>query len=203
VAPPFRGARDRGLPTSRNAILGSCVTRDIVRFVPDEFELASYHCRTSFPSLVSPPLDIGDDDLRCDSSFGKRMIFADFRKTFFHALEDAAPHHLIIDLVDERYDLMRAGDSVVTRSWDLVDSGVDDYDRYSFELVKRTRPSTHAFWRSSCDAFLTLMRRRFPEVRLVLHKAYWVRHHHHVERCGRFPTCERGGTCESRLRTAC
>ena len=42
-----------------------------------------------------------------------------------HQLDNVAyrPTHIILDFIDERYDLLQAGDALITHSWDLQESG--------------------------------------------------------------------------------
>jgi hypothetical protein len=154
----------------RFAILGSCVSSDIFRLAPDAGQLVSYHARSSLLSLMSAPLELGDNDLAWHSNFARRTIKADFEKTFFTDLEASDCDTLIVDFVDERWDLLRVGDSMVTLSADLMKARVDRLARYDFVRMARMDPRTHELWRDACARFVRTFRERLPGVRVVLHK---------------------------------
>lgn len=62
----------------RVAIIGSCVTRDIMQFIkPSEL---NYFARTSFISLVEAPVAIESDLVAIEGAFEKRMVLSDFDK---------------------------------------------------------------------------------------------------------------------------
>src|SRR5580704_7312041 len=124
----------------RYAILGSCVSSDIFRLHPDLGELVAYHGRSSMLSMMSSPVEFRGDDFVWSSNFARRTIEADFQKTFFADLEASRCDFLIVDFVDERWDLLRLGDSFVTLSADLMKAGVEHLIRRGFRRVSRYHP---------------------------------------------------------------
>jgi len=154
----------------RFAILGSCVSSDIFRLAPGLGQLVSYHARSSLLSLMSPPLELADDDLGWPSNFARRTIKADFEKTFFADLEASDCDTLIVDFVDERWDLLRTGDSFVTLSQDLMKGRVDRLAHYDFVRMARMAPRTHQLWHDTCARFVRTLRECLPGLRVVLHK---------------------------------
>ncbi len=158
----------------RVSIFGSCITRDVFRLFPDEAEVASYHARSSLVSLMAPPLDVADFGTVWESNFARKVVVADFRKTFFDDLERAAPHVLIVDLMSERFDLLRAPGTYVTRSWELFHSGLDRRCGHRLERLSRETDAMHEVWLEQSRAFADVLQERFPELPVVLHKAYWT-----------------------------
>lgn len=157
----------------RVSILGSCITRDVFRLFPDDAEVVSYHSRSSLVSLMSPPLLVDDAGTEWPSNFARKVVLADFRKTFFDELELAGPDVLILDLMSERFDLLRASGTYVTRSWDLVESGFDERCAHALERVPRENYAVHDAWRRKSREFAASLRTRFPTLPVILHKAYW------------------------------
>ena len=153
----------------RFAIFGSCVSGDIFRLHRDLGQLVSYHSRCSLLSLMSPPLEF-DDDFEWPSNFAKRVVKADFEKTFFDDLEASKCDTLIVDFVDERWDLLRLGDSMVTCSANLTKMGVDRLTCGGFARVARNDARTHELWRDACARFAATLRERLPDLQVVLHK---------------------------------
>ena len=163
ACPPLDPAR------RRFAILGSCVSSDIFRLNPGRGQLVLYFARCSLLSLMSSPVEFGDDDLDWPSNFARRTVKADFEKTFFADLEAKECDTLIVDFVDERWDLLRIGDSLVTCSADLMNMGIDRLKRRGFTRVARRDTRTHELWRDACARFAATLRERLPGLQVVLH----------------------------------
>ncbi|MEP4888655.1 MAG: DUF6270 domain-containing protein [Aliiglaciecola sp.] len=85
-------------------ILGSCVTRDAFNLKTD-FNLIDYTARTSLASLSMKPKKVPEILNNIQSKFQKRMVERDMTKRFWHSLENANNDILIIDLIDDRFDL--------------------------------------------------------------------------------------------------
>jgi hypothetical protein len=156
-------------PARRFAIFGSCVSGDIFRLHRDLGELVSYHSRCSLLSLMSSPLEFRDD-FDWPSNFARRVVKADFEKTFFDGLEASKCDALIVDFVDERWDLLRLGDSMVTCSANLMKMGADRLARRGFARVARSDARTQELWRDACARFAATLRERLPDLQVVLHK---------------------------------
>jgi Family of unknown function (DUF6270) len=171
---------------SRVSIFGSCITRDVFRLFPDDAEVASYHSRSSLISLMSPPLEVDDSGTEWPSSFARKVVLADFRKLFFEDLEAAAPDVLVVDLMSERFDLLRAPGTYVTRSWELVSSGLAARCAYRLERVARETETMHQTWLEQSRRFADVLQSRFPELPVILHKAYWTSRYREGTRIRRF-----------------
>lgn len=85
-------------------ILGSCVTRDAFEITTD-FKLVDYTARTSLASLATKSrIDSGILN-NIKSTFQKRMVERDMTKRFWLSLENSQNDILIIDLIDDRFNL--------------------------------------------------------------------------------------------------
>ena len=131
--------------------------------------MVSYHCRTSLISVMSPPLELDDRALAWPTAFSRRVVHADFEKTFFRALADAAPDLLLLDLVEERHELLRCGDSYAAHSRDLIDAG---FQPQGFEVLGRFAPEVEALWYPAATRFARMTADLFPELPVVLHRAF-------------------------------
>lgn len=152
-------------------IYGSCVTRDIFRVLNINADFCFYS-RSSLISLMSEPLYINPDNVQLTSEFQKRTVIEDFQKTFFANFNSKHPDVLIIDLIDERFDLVKYGKSYITRSLYFVNSKVEEL--YPFEYVKRFQEHTHSLWEDACKKFINQLTLHLPEEKIVLHEAYWA-----------------------------
>lgn len=152
-------------------ILGSCVIRDIFRVVDGKFEF-NYFARTSLISQMSEPLPLEETQIKLDSKFQRQMVMQDFRKYFFESVKQFNPDIVITDLIDERFDLQKFGNSCVTRSSEFVNGKLDEI--FPFERVLRLQEETHVLWERACDQFIERLFNVVPRNKIVLHKAFWA-----------------------------
>ncbi|MFE3982723.1 MULTISPECIES: DUF6270 domain-containing protein [unclassified Priestia] len=154
-------------------IFGSCVTRDTFSFFPEEFKVVDYFARSSLISLMSEDLPIDESDLNLSSAFQKKMILYDFQKVFLKQIQQYSFDLLIIDLIDERLDLLKYNNRYVTRSGELVNSKFEQSERYSFDLVMRKSEKTHELWEKSCVLFFSKLLEYIPPEKIILNKVFW------------------------------
>lgn len=163
----------------RIAILGSCITRDLwpVRGAPGH--KPAYISRTSFPSLLSP--QVRGFVARAAPPGGLTVhqyasVVAEVRKTALADLVAYRPTHLIVDLIDERFDLLAVGDSLVSLSGDLVRSGhLHDPPLNAGRRIPRLSEACDRLWADAVGEFAALVRAtRLGRARLILHSARWA-----------------------------
>ncbi len=99
------------------SIFGSCVSRDLFSLgQANDFELRCYIARQSIVSAVSLPVTKSLEPIQGVSAFEWRQVLNDLRKSAFSQLRDKPADYLLIDLVDERFPLVKYEDSLVTMS---------------------------------------------------------------------------------------
>jgi hypothetical protein len=170
--PPLAGG-------GRVAILGSCVTRDLWRMMGAPADDLLYISRTRLPSLfaarpqgmVLP--DAPPPGLRPNPA---QALRADLAKTALACLAAFRPDVVIVDFIDERFDLLVGAGGVVTASWELETSGWDAL--LPLEALRRVDALSAAdatLWRRGLDALATLCAPggALSGTRLVLHEARW------------------------------
>ena len=102
------------------AIHGSCVSRDFAEF--RGWSVSHYQARSSFATKSTPPVKFDESYLmRISTSFEQRMVRWDLIKRTFESGDATV---IIVDLIDERFDVYLAGDSTVTRSKAFYDCGI-------------------------------------------------------------------------------
>jgi hypothetical protein len=79
----------------------------------------------------------------------------------------------VIDLIDERFDLLRAGGSYVTRSSAFDAAGLGDASDFEFELVRRMSGEGCDLFEQSVPGFAERILEVVPAHRVVLHRALW------------------------------
>ncbi len=175
-----RGAVKYGVPLARVAIIGSCITRDIWRVFPEAAPEILYLSRTSLPSVVSRPMAGFAPAAEPPNGLTPSQhasLLADLQKTALARVAAFAPTHLILDFVDERYDLLESGGAIATHSWELKVSGYLDqpWGRVS-RPISRTSDECAALWRAAAPAFVAALGEAgLGGARLILHEAQWAK----------------------------
>ncbi|WP_411289188.1 DUF6270 domain-containing protein [Phenylobacterium sp.] len=164
---------------NRVAVLGSCITRDLWPIRGEEVDGLLYLSRTSLPSLFSDPVSgvrSGGNPPGELRRHQHRALLADLNKTALARLVAFRPTHLIFDFIDERFDLLSVGPSLVTQSWELEASG---YLRQRVfkgaRRIPRLSPACDRLWLQAAGEFAALVRATpLRDARLILHVARWA-----------------------------
>lgn len=150
-------------------ILGSCVTRDIFNFVSkDDYTIVDYYARTKMSSLISKSLEIQDEDIHLESSFQKKIVKKDLNKTFFEDLKNTNFDYLIIDLIDERFDLFKVGNSYITISNEFRNSKLEE--TLNGEKIQKSLEE----WKKDCEIFSKELLSIIPKDKIIIHHAIWA-----------------------------
>lgn len=154
-------------------ILGSCATRDAVEFAGEGLELAGYVARTSLASAFQErkaPKGLLRFLDRIDSSFQRRMVKMDLLKLTEGALRSAEFDYLLLDLVDERFNLTKISSDVCMPS--LFTLSAEFYKAYGAkgEIVHSASREHWDYWRTGVDRLLEIC----PSERVILNKVLWA-----------------------------
>jgi hypothetical protein len=105
-----------------------------------------------------------------------RALVADLQKTALAQLVAFRPTHLIFDFIDERFDLLSAGGTLATRSWELEASGYLAQPAFAeARPVPRLSAACEGLWRAAAEEFAALVRATpLRMARLILHSARWA-----------------------------
>jgi hypothetical protein len=155
------------------AIFGSCVTRDLFEDPALRPSLGHYGARSSVISAVAAPVAIDPTRVVISSDWQRRCVLADFGKTFFASLEGTRPDWLVIDLIDERFDVLCTSASFVTRSSAFQAAGLDDASDLGLQPIRRMSPDGRTLFADAAPAFAARLLRVVPRERIVLHRALW------------------------------
>ena len=162
-------------------ILGSCVSRDMIQYFPGEFAFTDYFARTSIASIGLPA--VVDREARAaiaslSSAFQRRMLDNDFDKTTLRRIAGAEHDILLLDLIDERFSLVRAKGAGLSR---LVPSR-RSWFTFSDELKNGGfQPGNRQVLAPDADEFLPLWTAGFEKLlasvdrdKVVLNRTFWA-----------------------------
>lgn len=164
---------------SRVAIIGSCVTRDLWPNGGDAPPDLLYISRTSLPSLFAPPLR--DLKTRREAPPGLRpgqhaAVVADLKKSALNRLVAHRPTHIVFDFIDERYDLLFAGRSWVTHSWELETAGyMKSRELRQARRVPRISEACERVWTGAAAEMASFLASTpLRGAAIILHAAQWA-----------------------------
>jgi hypothetical protein len=162
------------------AIIGSCVTRDVWRVLNIPTDKLRTFSRTSVASLVSPApaglsLPNAMGALEPDG-FLARCVRADVEKTALQTLELWEPEALVFDFIDERFDLLYVGNSIVCDSFEFRRSGLRARGPFiDGRPVRRLSAEVDEIWPKALDALRARIEAGpLASAKIVLHVAYWA-----------------------------
>lgn len=152
--------RGHSVSATRLLIHGSCVSRDAVPFLGADFELAGYTARQSLISAMSSPVELPGVP-RLGSTFQSRLVQGDFGSSIPGILRSRADEVdlLIVDLVDERLGVLALpGGGYLTRSQELLDSGLLGLLPEGGVMVPFASEEHFALWRPAAERYVELLR---------------------------------------------
>ena len=155
------------------AIFGSCVSRDLFEEPGLRPSLGHYGARSSVISAVATPVPLDPARVVLSSEWQRRCVLADFAKTFFASLEQTRPDWLVIDLIDERFDVLCTSASFVTRSSAFQAAGLDEASDLGLQPIRRMSPEGRSLFAEAAPDFAARVLELVPRERIVLHRALW------------------------------
>ena len=162
----------------RTFVYGSCVSRDTLEYLrPLGYGLVDYVARHGLVTAFDPVPVALDGPVATTSSFQRRMIELDHRRGLVPLLESVAERVdvLLWDLCDERLGLRRLPDgAVVTRSVDLLSTGLDARLAERSTLVGFGTPEHRRLWQATLPRWRELLERTGLLDRLVLLAPPWA-----------------------------
>ncbi|MHC8946879.1 DUF6270 domain-containing protein [Advenella incenata] len=159
----------------RTLIFGSCVSRDLFSFPGAEsIELVDFYSRSSFASLASAPAAVGVNFNNLTSAFQRRMVARDINKDFLSYISKANFDVLLIDLIDERYNVYQYIDqSVCTISKEFKET------KYKFapgsgRNIYTGSPQHLRLWQIGWMKFMKAIHAIDAAHRIRISKVYWA-----------------------------
>lgn len=157
------------------SIWGSCVSRDVLEFQEKDrhvLQLKTYIARQSLVSAVSKPITV-PAEIRLSSAFQRRMVQYDLEKNGFQLLQSDGSQYLILDLIDERFDLIAVDGSYATLSNEAITSGIwgENFQRVYKRRTLQGYEVEDVALESYVERFANELRKIYDPSHIILHKA--------------------------------
>jgi hypothetical protein len=168
---------DVGGADLRLGVIGSCITRDVWQIcglaLPARF---AFVARTSLASMFAPPfpggmlvnaVGLGDWQVR--------MLGFELQKTGWNEIAGAALDAIIVDFIDERFDLVELDGGVINLSGEVEKSGILDLPACArARTIPRLSQEARLHWSRGLDRLAQeLEKPSWSSTRIVLHSSRW------------------------------
>lgn len=127
---------------------------------------AAYYGFSSIISLMSNECTL--DKVNHNNVFRLNMVNRDFTKSFKNA-EVKKSDYILIDFLEERYDIIKIYNSYITKSEALEESS---YIINEADIIKRNSQTCEELWKKSCLKFIKLLKNKFSSENIILIEMY-------------------------------
>lgn len=155
-------------------IFGSCTTRDCFSIKEAEsYQVGEYIARQSILSVFSPPVKWIESDIKgLPSKFQRKVLVNDFEKTTFQKFSQGHGDYIILDFIDERFDIVKLESSYLTCSSELISSHYLDNKKYQVIPKGKWFCSGMDGYAQDClDKFGAELLQIYNKNHIILHKA--------------------------------
>lgn len=155
-------------------IFGSCVSRDIINYQNNKIELTDYFARSSMASAFAS-LPINDTYTKnLDSDFQRRMVAADLGKKFKEYINSANFDLLLIDFIDERFNLFMFEEGrLCTLSNELLSAGFD-LEKESGHSIPSGSDEFYTLWERGWVRFIREIDKNQCRQKIRINKVFWA-----------------------------
>ncbi|MFM4998240.1 DUF6270 domain-containing protein [Aeromonas sanarellii] len=153
-------------------IYGSCVSRDALEFdKTNKLKIKDYFARSSLASSMSSKKIEGLPIDKITSSFQRRMVESDLNKNLLQIIKESNYDILLIDFIDERFDLwVTPNGSVCTISNELISSG---FTPPKNEILKSGSEQWFTYWEAGWVLLINALNDSGNIHKLLINEVYW------------------------------
>ncbi|EOR03423.1 DUF6270 domain-containing protein [Acinetobacter sp. ANC 3926] len=155
-------------------ILGSCISRDV--FLPsyrEDIGSIGYYPRTSFARLALEPVESIPDLNELSSPFQRKIVKQDMKLDVLHALATTSFDYILIDLIDERYGLVKYGNTFITNSYEVNVSGILG-NVSQLEKIEAGSDEFYSLWEKGFKVFVDYCEENNLLDKVIVNKVYWA-----------------------------
>ncbi|MBF0527843.1 MAG: methyltransferase domain-containing protein [Deltaproteobacteria bacterium] len=166
----------KGNTKKKILVFGSPVSREIFSYPESSaIEVVDYYPRSSFASLATPAFSgsLNLDTISSDSL--RNYVTLDLKKFFFKVLPTIKFDMLLLDLIDERFDLLEISPGcIVTLSNGLMQTNALQKYSFSDNVIKNNSDRYRTLWLDGIQQFISILKRIGMKDRLVVNQVYWA-----------------------------
>lgn len=120
---------------------------------------------TSIPAIMSDRHMLMSDLPTHKNPYRAFMLQREFQGSFINMLDKFHPDYIVIDLIEERHDLLEVDGSYFTLSDALQES---DYLIKRGRIIRRDSEECHTIWEDSCRRLIALLQERLPADHVII-----------------------------------
>ncbi|WP_440602884.1 accessory Sec system protein Asp2 [Bacillus sp. GB_SG_008] len=161
-------------------IFGSCDSRDIFRVYEEhnghpKYEIIDYYARSSLASVTAKPIPYKEEQISLSSNFRRKSLHRDLDKAFIKNLKDIAKKvdYLVIDFMEERFDILRYNNTHLTRSWEYRESNLQN--EFNATILDRFDSEVTKIWEENCSKFIEELKKYFRPEQIILNEIQMVK----------------------------
>ena len=146
------------------------MSRDFLEIAhANNFDLIDYYARSSFASIGSPA--ITDENLisKIESKFQRSMIARDLNKSIFKSLEKNNFDLILIDLIDERFNLAEYNGSICTISTEFK-----KYQNKKYKTIPFDSEEKFNLWKKGVEALFYKIEDEKISNKIIVSKLFWA-----------------------------
>lgn len=153
---------------TRIFIFGSCVSRDAFLEPPPSLSLVRYLARSSLACALREKQASADVDLSgITSAWQRRMVRFDMERQLQRDLQAVRFDLLLLDLIDERFNVGLVSGEPVTLSGELLSAGLNTE---TIDVLTADDPTRERLWTEGVRRLVDLVG---PQ-RIVVNRVYWA-----------------------------
>lgn len=163
---------DKSTDQKKILIFGSCVSRDIFN-LENNFHIVNYFARSSFASIFQTPFSHPEVTESLESKFQEKIVKSDMKKSIFSDLKNNNFDILVLDFIDERFNLYSLDNTICTLSNEAVSTGL--LEKYpDHKIIKSVSKEFFDMWEEGWGKFIELMKKNGQLDKVLLNKVYWA-----------------------------
>ncbi|MCI8465865.1 MAG: glycosyltransferase family 2 protein [Lachnospiraceae bacterium] len=126
--------------------------------------------RFNFSSLISLMNPVGEE-ISCShkNRYREMMLKREIQNRFWTILEEFKPEYLIMNFIEERFDVITCGTGYLTKS-DAFDGA--EFSAACGEIISRDTKECQNLWEQSGSAFIRRVQELCPRLKIILVKDY-------------------------------
>lgn len=162
---------EQNFPDSENEAYINLGGYNLNRIVWDMNILHNPYCRFNFSSIISIMHPIaGQISCNHKNKYRQTMLQRDIQSSFFDIIEEMSPRYLIMDFLEERFDIVQLADGGCITKSDAYDGA--ELDIIEQNIILRSSDECWDLWRSSCRAFIEKIIRYIEPENIILVRNY-------------------------------